>query len=180
MFAYAGGSQQGQAMGLAAAKEDRVEPRVRAMVRARLRDDAGERDVCIIDVSTRGVLATAARPPKRGEIVEIAVGNNFLAGQVKWASERRFGLSLQERVSVAAMVEGGKQAVALARSSSVAKRRTGLWQALTSNPEMMGRAVQLGMLLAVALGAAWLIADLVGSGLAPMEQAASAMTGRKP
>lgn len=162
-------------MGLAAAKEDRIEPRVRAMVRARLRDRSGERDFCIIDVSTRGILATSAVPPAHGEFVEITLGNNHLTAQVKWAGERRFGLALRERVSVAAIIEGGKGHVALKNSASVAKRREGLWQALTGSPQMLGRAVQLGALLAAALAAAWLMSGLVGTSFAPVQDAAQAM-----
>lgn len=166
-------------MSFAALQKDRVEPRVRAMVRARLRDRAGEREVCIIDVSTRGILATGARPPKRAEIIEISLGNNFLTGEVKWASERRFGIALRERVSVAAMVEGGKGKVQLASSVGQAQRRQGLWQALTDNPQMLGRAVQMGGMLLVILAAGWLVADLVGSSFAPMQDAVLAMN-QKP
>jgi len=162
-------------MSFAALQKDRVEPRVRAMVRARLRDREGEREVCIIDVSTRGILATGASPPKRAEIIEISPGNNFLTGEVKWASERRFGIALRERVSVAAMVEGGKGKVQLASSVGQAQRRQGLWQALTDNPQMLGRAVQMGGMLLVILAAGWLVADLVGSSFAPMQDAVLAM-----
>lgn len=162
-------------MSLAALQKDRVEPRVRAMVRARMRDTLGERDVCIIDVSTRGILATAANPPQRSEIVEIALGNNFLTGQVKWSGDRRFGIALRERVSVAAMVEGGKGKVELARSVGMAKRQQGLWHALTSNPQMLGRAVQMGGMLVAILLAGWLVADLVGTSFAPMQDAVLAM-----
>lgn len=162
-------------MGFAVATKDRVEPRVRAMVRARLRDTKGEREVCIIDVSTRGILATAARPPKRAEIIEISLGSNFLTGEVKWAGEHRFGVALRERVSVAAMVEGGKGKVELERSVGMAQRKQGLWQALTSNPQMLGRAVQMGGMLLVILAAGWLMADLVGESFAPMQDAVLAM-----
>lgn len=106
-----------------AADKPRVEPRVRAMVRARLRDAGGERDVCIIDISTRGVLATSEFPPKRGEFVELQIGRNHLAGQVKWSGEHRFGVSLRERVSVAAMAEGGTGSVELQRSVGQARAR---------------------------------------------------------
>ncbi len=158
-------------MALTLADKPRAEPRVRAMVRARLRDGDGERDMCIIDVSTRGLLATAARPPQRGEFVEITLGRNSLTAQVKWSGERRFGLALRERVSIAAMVEGGTGAVALAGSQGMARRRQGNWAALRDMPQMLGRIGQLGMLLLAALAAAFLLTQVVSSGFEPVRHA---------
>lgn len=157
------------------AGKPRVEPRIRAMVRARMRDASGERDVCLIDFSTRGLLATTARPPKHGEFVEIVIGNNRLAGQVMWSGDRRFGLSLQERVSVAAMVEGGKGPVALQRAPSRQVRRTSMWQGLRENTQILGRVGQLAMLLVAIGGAGLLIFELVGTGFEPMQAAVHSM-----
>ncbi len=84
----------------------RVEPRTKALIKARIRDDGAERDICILDVSTRGMLATTARPPTRGAFVELFVGGHMLVGHVKWAGERRFGVVLHERISVAALIAG--------------------------------------------------------------------------
>ncbi len=167
-------------MSLAALQEDRIEPRVRAMVRARLRDAEGERDVCLIDVSTRGILATTARPPQAKEFVEITMGCNSLVGQVKWSGERRFGVELRERVSVAAVVEGGKDKVTLASSVGMARPRQGLWHALVSNPRVLGHAMQLGGVLLVLLAAAWIAAELVSSGLEPMQDAVLVMNASAP
>lgn len=77
------------------------------MVRATMRDSREERDVCLIDISTRGLLATTARPPSNGEIVELRVGRTALVGQVRWSSERRFGVVLRDRVIVADLIENG-------------------------------------------------------------------------
>lgn len=167
-------------MPYATGDKPRVEPRVRAMVRAGLVDSLGERDVCIIDVSTRGVLATAARPPARGEFVEIQMGRHRLAGLVRWAGERRFGIALQERVSVAAMVEGGTKPIKLERSVGTAQRRQGGWQALRDNPHLMGRAMQFGVLAIAALSAAFLINEMVGIGFQPMQQAVMGMNAPSP
>ncbi|MCL6250729.1 hypothetical protein M3P36_06680 [Altererythrobacter sp. KTW20L] len=158
-------------MGLAIADKPRVEPRVRAMVRARLRDSAGERDVCIIDVSTRGLLMTTACPPGRGEFVELIIGPNRLTALVKWSGERRFGLSLRERVSVAAMLEGGAGAVALAVSPARARRTTNHWAALAATPQALARIGQFAMVLAALMGAGFILTELVSSGFDPMRAA---------
>lgn len=151
-----------------AADKPRAEHRVHAMVRARLRDAAGERDMCIIDISTKGLLATAAVPPARGEFVEITIGRNRLAGQVRWSGTHRFGLSLRERVSVAAMAEGGTAPVELARSVGQARARYGLGDALLANPQVLGRMVDFSLRVAAVIAVGWIAYELVGEALAPV------------
>lgn len=153
--------------------KDRIETRTRAMVRARLRDSRAERDICIIDMSTRGLLATTAVPPERGEIVELVIGRNHLTGQVRWASEHRFGIVLRERVSVAALVEGGLQNAELARSVGVAKRHTGLMAGLCANPEWLGRLGQYAAFVALAAWAGYVLHGQTEDNFNPIEQAFS-------
>lgn len=93
---------------------------MRTIVRAIMRDSHEEREVCLIDISTRGLLATTARPPKNGEIVELRIGRNAMVGQVRWSSERRFGIVLRDRVIVADLIEGG--AASPRRTSSFGAR----------------------------------------------------------
>ncbi|MFC3101781.1 hypothetical protein [Altererythrobacter lauratis] len=155
------------------AGKPRVEQRVRAVVRARLRDNLGERDICLIDISTRGLLATAARPPVRGDFVEIIVGRNRMTAQVKWTSERRFGLLLRERVSIPAMIEGGKASVMLAAARSATAVR-GKASADWLNPLVLARAGQLGLMLLAVAGVGMLLTELVAGGLNPVREAVEA------
>lgn len=156
-------------MAVLAADKPRIEPRVRAMVRARLRDSAGERDICIIDVSTKGLLATAAAPPERGEFVEITIGRNRLAGHVKWSGTHRFGMALRERVSVAAMAEGGTGTVALAASVGQARARHGIGDALRANPQMLGRMVDFALRLAAVVAVGWIAFGIVSAAFVPLD-----------
>lgn len=159
-------------------QKDRVEGRTRAVVRAQMRDSQPERDICIIDISTRGLLATAARPPKRGEFVEIVIGRNRLAGQVRWASERRFGLSLQDRVSVIAIMEGGDANVALARSPAAKAARSSIFASLLGNSNMFGRLLQLAAIGVAVAGAGLAIVSLTTQGFEPVQQAFSEASSR--
>lgn len=154
-----------------AADKPRGEPRVRAKVQARMRDASGERDVCIIDISTRGVLATADIPPQRGEFVELRIGRNRLAGQVKWNGDHRFGISLRERVSVAAMAEGGTSPVELQRSVGQARVRNGMGVALLCNPQMLGRMVDLTLRVMAVVAVAWIAQGFIGDAFAPVNDA---------
>lgn len=76
------------------------------MVRARLRAQSTEHEACILDISTRGLSATSAHPPVRGDYIELSVGQHNIVGQVKWSSERRFGVAFRERISVIAAISG--------------------------------------------------------------------------
>jgi len=153
----------------------RAESRTRATVRAHIRDSLGRREICVIDISTRGMLATAARPPARGEFVELTIGMNKLAGQVVWASERRFGVTLRERVSVSAVAEGGKRKIELQRSLGVARRRNGSIGALLGNPQLLGRVGQLASFAVLAGAAGWVIIGYTGDSFAPVQKAVAAM-----
>ncbi len=153
----------------------RVELRTRATVRAQIRDSQGSREICVIDISTRGMLATAARPPVRGDFIELTIGANKLAGQVAWSSERRFGVTLRERVSVSAVAEGGKRKIELERSLGVARRRTGTIAGLLANPALLGRVGQLASFALIAGAAGWVIIGYTSDSFAPVQEAVEAM-----
>jgi hypothetical protein len=140
-----------------------------------MRDSLAEREICVIDISTRGLLATAARPPKRGEFIELTIGCNKLAGQVAWSSQHRFGVSLRERVSVAAVAEGGRDKVELARSVGVRRQRTGMLAALHADPQALGRIGQFATFALLAAAAAWLILGFFGEAMAPVQAAVAGM-----
>lgn len=168
---------EAQAINFGAAGTPRAEPRVRAMVRARMTDNAGQRDVCLVDISTRGLLATTAQPPTRGEIVEIKVGNSSIVGQVRWASDRRFGLALRERVSVAAVAEGGNGNISLTVSRARMAKKRGTAAMFRQNPQLIGRLAQYVIMLIAAASAAYLIYQLTQMGLAPVQDAVGTMNG---
>jgi len=156
-------------------EKPRVEPRIKALIRARLRDGGPERDVCILDLSTRGMLATSARPPARGDIVEFHIGNHALVGHVKWASERRFGVALPDRISVSALLAGDSNNIALSAAPSARKRSGSICEALAANSRSLDRLVQLGLLVVILGSGAYLLADFVASGLSPLHDAEMAM-----
>lgn len=80
------------------------------MVRARFRDSGLERDATILDLSEQGLLLTAPRPPRPDHKVTIYANGYSVTGQVRWVSERRFGISLDAPI----MVDDVIQAKALA------------------------------------------------------------------
>lgn len=84
----------------------RAEPRQKVTIRALIRDTRPDRDICILDLSSRGMLATTKFPPARGEFVEVLLGRVSHVGHVKWASEHRFGIALRDKIDAKAVERG--------------------------------------------------------------------------
>jgi len=69
-----------------------------------MRVDASYGDVCIRNISPRGMMLQAANPPRRGTYVEVLRGPHVIVARVVWTHERRFGIHTAERMDVAAVV----------------------------------------------------------------------------
>lgn len=81
------------------------EPRQKVVLPARMRTAAGQVDVCIRDISSRGMLIQAGVPPPRGTYVEIARSGYSVTGRVVWSKHHKFGIQAQGRISMAAVLE---------------------------------------------------------------------------
>lgn len=154
---------------------DRVEQRTRSALRALMRDSRSEREICIMDMSTRGLLATTANPPRRGEFVELAIGRNRLTAQVKWSSQRRFGLSLRERISVADLLSGARRPAQPRQSRPAAPRHVGQSGSLNPTPQPLLRAGQYGLFAFAAVAAGYFFMSTSEAGFAPIQQAFGAL-----
>lgn len=155
----------------------RIEPRTSAVLRARLRDASGEREVTVIDASSRGMLAMVAEPPARGDYVELVIGAHSLVGQVRWRVGKRFGLAFQERISVAALLEGGGRSIRLSGQASARRRGAGLLAALTVDSSATARAMQFAVVLGIVGMGAWGVAHYVEGSLVSVDAARQAMGG---
>jgi Flp pilus assembly pilin Flp len=82
------------------------EARRKVLIRATMRADGLPMDVCIRDLSTRGMLLQASAPPPRGTYVEIDCASFSIVARVIWRKDRRFGLESRERINVRALAGG--------------------------------------------------------------------------
>jgi hypothetical protein len=78
----------------------RRDERHRVLIRATLRAGGLPMDVCIRDVSSRGVCVVTAKPPRRGTVVELTGPFSPIVGEVIWSSERRFGIAVGGRIDL--------------------------------------------------------------------------------
>lgn len=153
-----------------------MEDRTKVMIRARLRGAGCERDACIIDLSSRGLSASADNPPRRGDYVELAIGDISLVGQVKWSSMRRFGIAFRERVSVVAIMSGDGGAVTLQRREAVQKREARERAAVLTGG--IAKKVEYAVIVAAGAAATWVVSDYAFAALRPLATAKVAMAGR--
>lgn len=80
--------------------------RRKVLIRARM--DAGGpcADVCIRDISARGLLIQASAAPAKGSYVEIVFDGHSIVGRVVWGKDRRFGVQARDRIDVRAIARG--------------------------------------------------------------------------
>ena len=78
-----------------------------------MRNGASWHDVCILNVSKRGLGIQAADPPARGTYLEIWRGRHAIIARVMWAKGHRAGLQAQDSIFVEALVNEPVQSRAL-------------------------------------------------------------------
>jgi hypothetical protein len=61
-------------------------------------------DVCIRNISARGLMVTAAIAAPRGTYVELRRGRHIVVAQIVWTRDNSFGLHTQDRLPVDAIV----------------------------------------------------------------------------
>jgi len=80
------------------------EPRRKVLTKARIRIGASWADVCILNISSRGLMVRADAPPPRGTYLELRRGARVIIGRVMWAQQDRFGLSTQDELDVESII----------------------------------------------------------------------------
>lgn len=88
------------------------EPRRKVMIKARVRASASWNDVCILDISSRGLSMKAAVPPPRGTYLDIRRGTHEIMACVVWATDQRFGVHTQDMLDVDSIIDHPNQCAA--------------------------------------------------------------------
>ena len=153
------------------------EPRRKVLIRARLRVIGTWADVCILNISARGMQLQAARPPQRGTYVEIRRGPHVIVGCVAWARQHRFGIKSQDVLFVDAIVAepGDNEAQPRRPACTAIDRRRRPRAACSSNSRIVGRALEFacfGCVAAVGASAVYAAAtDLFAKPLSAVSRA---------
>jgi len=80
------------------------EPRVKVLVRARMRSGADWTDVVIHNMSSRGLLATSSPVCRPGTVVEIRRIHHVVVGRVVWQNGAFFGVRTQDPIDIEGIV----------------------------------------------------------------------------
>ena len=90
---------------------ERRDDRHKVLIRGRMRAGGLPVDVCIRNISPRGLMAQAGSAPPRGTIIEITDTVVPIVGTVTWSSGGFFGVSLRGRLDLRAFLAGKARAV---------------------------------------------------------------------
>jgi hypothetical protein len=154
------------------------EPRRKVLIRATMRAGGPKMDVCIRDISSRGVMAQAGTPPPRGTYVDLDCAGHQIVGLVIWRRERRFGIQTRERLNVAALA--GRIAPEILAPNQQGRRASAPWLLRAGAGQSRTLAGRMEFAL-VAVFAAALIAGLgitVFQALSRPLDAVSSLLGR--
>ncbi|MEO7247180.1 MAG: PilZ domain-containing protein [Novosphingobium sp.] len=155
-----------------ASERPRAEGRSNAMMTAILRGGGPEREACLLDLSSRGLMALADPPPPRGSFIELVVAGHSLVGQVQWSEDRRFGVRLRERIEVQAVMGNLPRALlpSVATKTPCIAAKLAFWR-------HVARGFTYGILAAAGAMGASLAAQTVGDSLSSLTKV-SAMLAR--
>ncbi len=143
-------------------------PRRKVLIRAQMRCGGPKIDVCIRDVSPRGMLLQSSAPPPRGTYVEIVQGALPVVGQVIWMKDRKFGISTRDVIDIRALEDETKPGTA--RKVEVAQKVETFRPTLNAayshdNSRHLANAMQFAMIVTVIVCAAGGIAFVLHEGL---------------
>ncbi|MBB4640660.1 PilZ domain-containing protein [Rhizorhapis suberifaciens] len=79
------------------------EARRQVFLRAKMRADGRPTDICVRNISARGMLLQAANPPPRGTYIEVHLARHMIVARVVWTKERRFGVQTREAMNIDAI-----------------------------------------------------------------------------
>lgn len=138
------------------------ELRRRVVLPARLRHGAQWADVCILNVSSRGLMIQSARAEPEGSLVELRRGQHVIVARVVWREGARVGLQSDDRVPVEEIMSlSGSQALQLVANAGELVERRRHRRSLAAESRLQGRAMEFAAVLAIGIalaGGAWTMA----------------------
>ena len=153
------------------------ELRHKVLVRASMRAGGPLTEVCVRDVSERGLMAQASVAPARGTVVEIIHAGQPIVGHVIWSKDRKFGIRTSDRVNLQVFVKG--LASSPASNGLRARNAKQAIQVSADRSATLGRLMQFGGTAAFALAAAGMLASLLYDGMSTtVEQVSGALADR--
>lgn len=110
--------------------------------------------------------------------MEIRLGPSLLVGQVRWASERRFGIGLQERIDITSVARGDFSNfwVRVTSLQGRGQQQSGRPELAAEQGRRLARLANGLIAAAACLGAGFFLANAVSENLGSLGKAAQAMS----
>lgn len=155
------------------------EERQKVMIVARMRSSASWQDVCILNLSMRGLGIQAPQVPPAGSYVEICRGHQVIIARVAWAKGHRAGLRAQDPIWIQGLL-GDPSAVnerqPAAAEPFVERRRVPRTAQKHEDSRLAGRAMEFTFVALAAAGMGAIAFGIVEQALAePMAQISTAL-----
>jgi hypothetical protein len=133
------------------------EERRPVLIRARMRYGASWKDICILNLSSRGMMVRSCTAPLPGSYVEVRRGNHVIVARVVWSGDQKFGVLTQDRLPVDAIASGAAVAKPVADIPAERRstpRRPNRLDDRHAASRLTGRLLEYGFLLIVGVSAA--------------------------
>ncbi len=122
-----------------------------------MRYGVGWNDVCILNLSSRGMMARSAMVPLPGSYVELRRGPHVIVARVVWAKDERFGVLAQDRIQVDALASSsgeGKPLADLPADRRKSRRSNKRLDDRHGASRLLSRAMEYAFFLIVGVSAA--------------------------
>lgn len=142
-------------------------------------------DVCIVDLSSRGVGLQVAQPPPRGSYVELRKGQHVIIAKVAWSQDRRCGALTQDPLHIESLLgaveRSGETPVAEQWPERERRQARRCQTAAADRSRMAGRTMEFTGLVAALFAVAAMLSGLIEQSLGqPMESVAASLTAGRP
>jgi hypothetical protein len=140
-------------------------------------------DVCLLNVSSKGLLAQTAAPPCKGSYIEVRRGRSTIVARVVWTDKERFGVCTQDPVPVDELLRDrrdGKHEEQSAGADGEVDRRATVREPISSDrherSRLLGRHLEFGFVLAAGAFLAGSGANIIQAAVAePMTRISAAL-----
>jgi len=128
------------------------ELRRRVILPARLRLGSQWTDICILNVSSRGLMIQSGQPARQGTIVEVRRERHIITGRVMWRDGGKIGLQCEDRVPVDDMLSlGAAKSLRLVAADGDLIERRQVPRRGRPESRLLGRTIQFAGVLAIVL-----------------------------
>ena len=147
---------------------------------ARINSDGRWQDVCIRNISSRGMMVEVQHPPPRGHYLEVRRGAHVIVGRVVWSTDYHVGIVTQERLEVAAVLSETRVPPRRRKLDGefVERRRAPRSANRYERSRIIGRFMEYGGFLVLGAAGAVLAMDMARAAFErPMHQVGTALKG---